>query len=97
MTPANDLKVDLRRTVAALRRLAFQIQHELREAGTQARKHWKEFLEPQLAKSEKLVRELVEASRRKTMLSSGTTPGAGKAGPEKRPARRSPARNNRGP
>jgi hypothetical protein len=58
MSAANDLKIDLRRTVADLRRLVYEIRQDVRVAGTDARKHWKAFLDPRIAKSEELVRHM---------------------------------------
>jgi len=43
MSATNDLKVDLRRTVADLRRLVYEIRQDVRVARTDARKHWKAF------------------------------------------------------
>jgi hypothetical protein len=63
MSATNDLKVDLRRTVADLRRLVYEIRQDVRVAGTDARKHWKAFLDPQIAKSEELVRHLAQVTR----------------------------------
>jgi hypothetical protein len=63
MRATNDLKVDLRRTVADLRRLVVEIRQEVGAAKTDARKRWKDFLGPQLTRSETLMRELAEVSR----------------------------------
>jgi len=80
MSATNDLKVDLRRTVADFRRLVSEIRQDVRVAGTDARKHWKAFLEPQISKSEDLVRRLAEVtSTAMHAAAPGKPEGAGKA------------------
>jgi hypothetical protein len=86
MSATNDLKVDLRRTVADLRRLVYEIRQDVRVARTDARKHWKAFLEPQISKSEELVRRLAQVTR---TAMKPAAPGTA-ASPRTAPARRRP-------
>ncbi|MFL5414915.1 MAG: hypothetical protein ACJ78Y_02890 [Myxococcales bacterium] len=86
MSVTSDLKVDLRRTVADLRRLVYEIRQDVRVAGTDARKHWKAFLEPQISKSEELVRRLAQVTRSAMQAAAP----AKAEGPRNAPARRRP-------
>lgn len=87
MPASTDLKGDLRRSLSDLRRLVNEIRLDVRMAGTDARKRWNDLLEPQLAKTEKLVHELAEVSRT-AVHSTATAFGEFKASLEKRPVRR---------
>jgi hypothetical protein len=56
------LKQDLRKSITDLKKLGSEIRGELRAAGADARKQWKQFLEPQLANVEKLAKNISAAS-----------------------------------
>jgi hypothetical protein len=57
------VKSDLQKALDDLRKLGEEIRRDLQAAGEDARRRWKERLEPQLAGAEKLVREVSGASR----------------------------------
>ena len=56
------LKQDLRKSINDLKKLGGEIRGDLRNAGADARKQWKHFVEPQLASVEKLAKDVQTAS-----------------------------------
>lgn len=56
------LKKDLHKSIDDLKTLGNEIRGDLRDAGADARKQWKHFLEPQLANVEKLAKSVAAAS-----------------------------------
>jgi hypothetical protein len=62
-TNTEPLKSDLQKSVEDLRKLGEEIRKEVQVAGADAKKRWKEFLEPQLQSAGKFAQEVSGASR----------------------------------
>jgi hypothetical protein len=56
------LKQDLHKSIDNLKKLGNEVRGDLRDAGADARKQWKHYLEPQLANVETLARSVAAAS-----------------------------------
>ena len=62
MAANTEMKQDLRKSIANLKKLGGEVRNDLRTASADARKQWKRFFQPQVANVEKLAREIGEAS-----------------------------------